>query len=185
MLKNIFTSSVRIKLLKIFFRNPEQQFFVRQLTRTLNEQINSIRRELENLASIGLLSFTEENRKKFYYLNQNFIIYEELKSIFTKIDEDFTDLLSNINSLGSVDFLLLTGSFTNQPTPVDLLLAGEIDRAKLESLLSENYSKDRPVRFSLLSKEDCKFRIEYNDRFILDLLENPANKVLINKLNQN
>ena len=55
MLKQLFTSQVRVKLLQTFVENPGEEFFIRQLTRDLGEQINSIRRELENLRKIGIL----------------------------------------------------------------------------------------------------------------------------------
>jgi hypothetical protein len=52
MLKSLFTSSVRVKLFKHFFLHPNDEFFIRQLTRDLNEQVNAIRRELENWKKI-------------------------------------------------------------------------------------------------------------------------------------
>jgi hypothetical protein len=51
-LKALFSSQTRVKLLSVFLLHPEEEYFIRQLTRLLGEQINSIRRELENLRRI-------------------------------------------------------------------------------------------------------------------------------------
>ena len=55
MLKTLFTSNARVKILKQFFLHPNEQFFVRELTRILDEQVNAVRRELDSLKKIGLL----------------------------------------------------------------------------------------------------------------------------------
>ena len=65
-LDTLFSSKTRVKLLTHFFTKPDDEFFVRELTRMLGEQINSIRRELEKLEKIGLLVSRVEKRKKYY-----------------------------------------------------------------------------------------------------------------------
>jgi len=55
MLGKLFGSNSRVKLLKIFLLHPQNKFYIRQLSRELKLQINSVRRELENLEELGLL----------------------------------------------------------------------------------------------------------------------------------
>ena len=64
-LKALFSSQTRVKLLKTFLLNTEEEFFIRQLTRLLEEQINSVRRELDNLKKIGFVRSRVRNRKKY------------------------------------------------------------------------------------------------------------------------
>ena len=45
-LEKLFGSKTRTKLLSLFFGNPERSFYVREMTRVIEEQINSVRREL-------------------------------------------------------------------------------------------------------------------------------------------
>ena len=61
-LKALFSSQTRVKLLSTFLLHPESEYFIRELTRLLGEQINSIRRELENLRRIGLVKARHRNR---------------------------------------------------------------------------------------------------------------------------
>ena len=84
MLKTLFTSNVRLKILKRFFLNTEKEYYVRELSRDLDEQVNAIRRELDSMHKIGLLKTRSKNRKKYFYLNKFFLIYNELSSIILK-----------------------------------------------------------------------------------------------------
>ena len=64
MLEQIFGSKTRVKLLHIFLSNPEEWFFVRELTRKLKQQVNSVRVELKNLEDVGLLLSEKKDNKK-------------------------------------------------------------------------------------------------------------------------
>jgi len=55
MLGHLFGSNTRVKILKIFLLHPEEKYYIRQLARKLKLQVNSVRRELENLDKFGLL----------------------------------------------------------------------------------------------------------------------------------
>jgi DNA-binding transcriptional ArsR family regulator len=95
MIDQLFGSKTRVKLLKFFFSNQEEEFFVRELTRLLDEQINSIRRELINLADAGVVKSIEKENKVFYRLNKEGDMYEGLDKILApKVVADTTNAKS-------------------------------------------------------------------------------------------
>ncbi|PIR13931.1 hypothetical protein COV49_00580 [Candidatus Falkowbacteria bacterium CG11_big_fil_rev_8_21_14_0_20_39_10] len=55
MLGKLFGSRARVKILKLFLLHPDKKYYIRQLARDLKLQVNSVRRELENLEEFGLL----------------------------------------------------------------------------------------------------------------------------------
>lgn len=55
MLEKLFGSVARVKILKLFLLHPGERHYIRHLARGLGLQINSVRRELENLEKFGLL----------------------------------------------------------------------------------------------------------------------------------
>ena len=62
MLSKLFGSNARVKILKLFLLHPEEKYYIRQISRDIGLQINSVRRELENLEKFGLLkSFSSKN----------------------------------------------------------------------------------------------------------------------------
>lgn len=81
MVDQLFGSKTRVKLLKFFFANQDEEFFVRELTRLLDEQINSIRRELINLADAGVVKSIDKENKVYYRLNKEGELYEGLDKI--------------------------------------------------------------------------------------------------------
>jgi len=181
MLKELFTSNTRIKLLSLFLFNPDKEYFIRQLTRELDEQINSIRRELDNLKKIGLLRSRTKNKKKYFAVNKNFLLFNELRAMFKKVGKTHTEVVKKITKLGNVSFLLFSGQFVDKDGSVDLLIVGEIDKDILEEYL-DSYETKSPIRFSILSQDEFLYRIKCNDKFIKDLVESPENIIGINKI---
>jgi predicted ArsR family transcriptional regulator len=56
MLGKLFGSKARVKILKLFLSSPDEKFYIRQVARELKLQLNSVRRELDNLEQFGLLT---------------------------------------------------------------------------------------------------------------------------------
>lgn len=182
MIKELFSSNTRIKLLKTFLFNTEKEYFIRELTRKLDEQINSIRRELNNLKKIGFLKARSRNRKKYYHVNTDFPIFHELKSIFMKSMNNEMNISKAIAAIGSIDLLVFSGMFVNKPTAqVDIFIVGNVDKQDLEKYLITDLNRN-DIRYSILSKEDFLYRLSLNDRFIIDILGDAGNIIAINKL---
>jgi len=183
MLKSLFSSKARIKLLTTFLLNPDEEFFIRELTRKLDEQINSIRRELDNLKKCGLLKSRVKNRKKYFYTNKDFVIFSELRDIFLKAMNNDSDLIRKITKMGDIDLLVLSGVFVGEKdAPVDLLIVGDLKKEKLEPLLNESSKSGKDVRFTVMTKKDFLYRMEMKDRFIHDLIADEKSIVSVNRL---
>lgn len=183
MLKQLFTSNTRIKLLQTFLMNPQQEYFIRELTRMLDEQINSVRRELDNLKKIGLLKSKTKSRKKYYSVNPDFLILDELTQIVVKVLSSEKRVAQEVEKMGDVKILVLSGLFTNEdPNPVDMLIVGSVDREQLAGYLNNQLSTERPVKFTILTEEDYHYRIECKDKFINEIIANPKNYIPIKSI---
>src|SRR3989338_9107710 len=82
MFEQLFGSKTRVKLLGLFFTNPNRSFYVREITRKIDEQINSVRRELANLLSIGIITSDASQNRLYYEVNQSYEHYKPLAMIF-------------------------------------------------------------------------------------------------------
>ena len=82
MIEQLFGSKTRVKLLQLFYQNPNRSFYVREITRKIDEQINSVRRELSNLLSIGIITSDNTNNRLYYEVDQTFEHYAALSSVF-------------------------------------------------------------------------------------------------------
>lgn len=183
MLKALFSSNTRVKLLIIFLKGDENEFFIRELTRLLNEQINSIRRELNNLKKIGLLKCRSRNRKKYYSVNPNFLLLDELKSMVEKCTDPKKELLRKLQKIGKIDLLLMSGQMVEgSKQPIDLLIVGEMDKDELGDVLRTEWKQEKDIRYAYLSRQDFLYRLKLNDKFIVDMLRDPDSIIAVNKM---
>ncbi|MEK7168005.1 MAG: hypothetical protein AAB791_03325 [Patescibacteria group bacterium] len=195
MLEHLFGSKTRVLLLRLFLNNPEKFFFVRELTRSLGLQLNSIRRELANLERIGILNCCTKDdlekevekslkdNKKYYKLNQNFVFADELRALLIKAQLILeTSLADKVEKLGRIQFFLLSGVFVGQKeSSVDLLAVGEINRRKFNALIAEfERELGQAINYTIMSLEDFRYRRDVTDKFIYDLLEG-KNLVVVDK----
>jgi predicted transcriptional regulator len=190
MVEQLFGSKTRVKLLSLFFNNPGRPFYVREITRKIDEQINSVRRELANLLSIGLVSSDGSNNRLYYEVNPKYEYYEQLRSIFTSMPVKSTDsvvketreedkIIKRLRSTGSITFAFLTGTFARDArTNVDIFVVGDINKARLAKVVAEMEKEmGRELNYSALSPQEYEYRLSLNDRFISNVLE--AKKIVI------
>jgi len=181
MLKKIFGSGARVKLLQQFLSNPNEEFFIRELTRVLDEQINSLRRELENLEKVGLLKSSERNRKKYYRINPHFPLLSEFTSIIRKTNQGNQDFLKKISKLGDIDVLILTGQFLEKESETDIFLIGEVKRPDFQKFLDETFP-EKNLKYVLMTREDFLYRMTLKDKFVQKIFADKENIILKNKL---
>jgi hypothetical protein len=192
MLSKLFGSNSRVKILKAFLFHPEERYYIRQLSRDLDLQVNSVRRELENLEKFGLLvsesgnessekedgTIEEKNsdrqEKKYFRVNKNFPLFEDIKSLIIRSQilhkDDFTkDLLK----AGSIKLLILTGVFVNDFSfPTDVLIVGKVNKGRLLKTIQDLEKElGREVNFTLMSASEFKYRRDIADIFLYNLLE--------------
>ena len=174
MLEQLFGSRTRVKLLRLFLSESDKSYFVREITRIIDERINSVRRELSNLEDMGLLVTYPKDQKKYYQANSNFILFPELKGLILKAQVILEDkLVSDIKALGNIQYMALTGFFVGlQGNSTDILLVGKINRDKLTKLMT-NFEKffNRGINYTVMTTKEYKYRRDLTDRFLYDILE--------------
>ena len=190
----LFGSKTRVKLLNLFSNSPDQKFYVREISRTIDEQVNSVRREMTNLESVGVVKSSTEDRKIYYQANQRFKYYLPLRVIFAgvKIGDDISidKKISDIDKWQSelsyiqneVELLVLFGVLADDPkSNIDMLLVGDNYGHKLSEWASNIENKEgRELNYMILSMEDFYYRYTTQDTFIKGLFES-NHKVIFDK----
>lgn len=192
MVEQLFGSKTRVKLLQLFFSNPNRSFYVREITRKIDEQINSVRRELANLLSIGIISSDTNNNRLYYEVNQNYEYYAPLAAIFgggkpslgTKKVSEPSKTDNDIAAIGNVELAILTGHFTRDDSSgVDILVVGDVNPTQLSKYISEMEKLEaKDLRYTVMSLDEYRYRQQVNDRFI-SLISKSKNQVLVDKHN--
>lgn len=192
MVEQLFGSKTRVKLLQLFYANPNRAFYVREITRKIDEQINSVRRELANLLSAGIISSDTNNNRLYYEVSQKYEHYDAFLSIFGDTGKPAKkakvsikdDAREGLKGLGKVDLALYTGSFTrDESAGIDLFIVGDINAHALEKYVGELEKKEgRDIRYTAMSLEDFVYRRQIKDRFIVTILD-AKKQVLVDKDN--
>lgn len=201
-IEQLFGSKTRVRLLGLFLENPERAYYVRELTRRIDAQLNSVRRELSNLIDMGIILEVEgkiiaqeaddegktkkkkNDKKKYYRADQEFIFFEELRSIMKKSSVLMhKSVVRGLAEKGTIDLLFMTGKFVDDDDiPSDLLIVGNVGLKTLQSAISEFEKKiGWEINYTYMPKDEYVYRKEVKDRFLASIM-NSEKIVLIDKL---
>lgn len=183
MIDALFGSKTRVKLLHLFLSNPGKSFYVREITRLIDEQINSVRRELSNMLEVGIITSDNANNKLYYQVNQHYQHYDSFRAIFvgdvaqkapsTALNEqEETTWRSALTKLSGVRLALIAGTLVKgSASPIDLLVVGKVSQTKLRNLVKQmEKTEGRDLNYSVLSYDDFYYRLSVRDRFINEIL---------------
>ena len=198
MVEQLFGSKTRVKLLQLFYSNPNRSFFVREITRKIDEQINSVRRELSNLLSIGIITSETTNNKLYYEVNQKYEYYEPLQQIFgggvkkagrkaaagTAGSTDEPEAETGLRAVGRIELAVYTGQFTRDETSgIDFLVVGEVNPNALQKYVDElEGQENKSIRYTFMTLPDFRYRQQINDRFAVNIM-NSKKQILVDAHN--
>ena len=185
-IEKLFGSKTRAKLLKLFFENPEKSFYVREMTRVIDEQINSVRRELLNLENIGIIKNETFDNKIYYSANNKHPFTKPLTEIFSKKISSTSDKEVKTSTWEEycrpVKHYLKGLSVTNRlpgQDGIDLLIVGD-DKTKKLTRWAEVVEKKqgKPINYVIMSPDDFTYRKSVKDRFIGEVFEMEISEII-------
>ena len=156
------------------------------MTRVIDEQINSVRRELGNLESIGIIKNESFDNKVYYSANSKHPFYRPMIEMFSKkIDatrehdvrestwEEYIRPVQNY-----LNGLIVINRLPGQDG-LDLLIIGN-DRTKKLTRWAEVVEKKQGklINYSIMTPEDFTYRRSVRDRFIEDVFEMEITEVI-------
>jgi len=193
MIEQLFGSKTRVKLLQLFYSNPNRSFYVREITRKIDEQINSVRRELANLLNVGIISAANTNNRLYYEVNQNYEFYRAFSTIFGQggSNKVFTAKQKkgtvnkekdNLKMLGRLELVIYTGQFTrDESSGIDMLIVGDINQNALNKYVADlEANENKEVRYTVMPLAEFTYRRQIKDRFITTVLASKKQVLLDN-----
>ena len=176
MLRKLFSSRVRVEILSVFLMNPERELYLREVERLTGEDYKNVSMELRNLEEIGLLSSRNEGNLKYFSLNKEFVIYEELKSIFMKTKGAVGILREAVSTKRHIDYAFIYGSFATgeerAESDIDVMVIGGISLEEVLPLIRGPEEKlSREINVSLYGLQEIRKRVKDRDPFIMEVLE--------------
>ena len=196
-LEKLFESIPKVRILRLFMHNLDEQFPVSDIAKRAQVRIAAARRELGKLIGAEIIKqkiirvpgsgsrMTRDKKIKIFQVNTDFPLLPELRDLVIKSSvASRKNILRQIKGMGRVKLAVLSGVFVNSDNArTDLLIVGDdIKKSKLASFLVHTESElGRPIQHTLMDTEEFRYRMDMYDRFLRDILEYPHEKI-INRL---
>ncbi len=178
MLENLIPSKVRRKILELYYHNIDQSYYLREIVRLTDEEVNAVKRELDILHESKVLTRERRTNKVFYALNKNFHLFDEFLRIFTK-QTTLADLIyKNISRLGKIKFIAVSTKFSKKiavkEDEIYVLFVGIVVIPEVESIM-QAAKKDLgwDINYTVMQEDELQFRKRNNDPFIWKFLKQP------------
>lgn len=195
MIDALFGSKTRVKLLKLFLNNPNDSYYVREITRLIDEQINSVRRELSNMVKIGIVTSETVENKLYYKVDQKYPYFVPLRAIFsdekinltetvdvgateiiglpTSLDPEVKYYTKLFENLPGVQAIIIAGRLVRgSVSPIDVLIIGDVPNTKLKTIIkSLERREEADIHYTVLPLEEFSYRRSIRDRFVSEILD--------------
>jgi hypothetical protein len=192
MIDSLFGSRTRVKLLHLFYNNPGKSFYVREITRLIDEQINSVRRELSNMLEVGVITSNTADNKLFYEVSQRYEYYAPLRQIFgdsftSKSDSVVRESTQSweraLMTMKGVRAVVAAGKLVDgSASHIDILIVGSKTPKLLAVLKSIESSEGRELTYAIMEYEEFYYRLSVRDKFVMEPLTN-RHRVILDRNN--
>lgn len=184
-LGKIFGSPARLKVLRLFLFNQDEAFPFAEIVRRTKLSSATVRREVNDLVSSGLIRKKGAHRTARYHVNQRFehltalnLFIRETTSVYPK------KVVGSLKRAGTPRLIALSGIFTGAvESPVDLLVVGDtLDERTLQGAVRELEAQlGREIRYASFATPDFRYRLGIYDRLLRDVFDYP-HRLLIDRI---
>ena len=168
---------VRAKVLAAVFGQPDREWYLTELARTLKMQPSSLQRELEALSKAGILEQRRDGRRVYVKPDKNSPVFADLRGLLEKTAGVIPVLRSELEILGeSIRLAFVYGSVARSEetsvSDIDLMVVGKAGLSDLiPALRNSERILGRPVNPSVYSSEEFQERVRSENHFLTTVLK--------------
>jgi len=169
-------SATRAELLGLFFNNPDDRFYLREIARHIGKDAAGIKRELDNLVKMGLLSREKRGVQKYYFVNKTSPIFSEMKGLIFKTTGVQGAMKTSLSRLKGVKTAFIYGSYARgsekEDSNINLMVIGQANITELNDMVMSLEEKlKRDIDYLVFDEQEYRKRKEMKDHFIRELLK--------------
>ena len=179
-LGNALFSKTQQQVLGLLYGHPDQSFFVNQILRATGMGVHTIKRELDRMTAVGILTMTRIGNQHHYQANPECPIYPELMGTVRKTFGvgDVTRAALEARD-EDIELAFVYGSVAkgeeSAGSDIDLLVvAPDLAYAELmELLVDAEQVLGRPVNPSIYAAAELRDKLAEGNAFITRVMEQP------------
>ena len=166
----IFSSKTRRELFRLYFTNPDNGYYLRELERTLAIPVSMIRKELIRLEKDGVFTSNRKGNLAYFYLNKLYPLFDELKSIVFKTVGIRGLLQKRLQGLKGIEAAFVYGSFAkdeaNAQSDIDVFVIGKVDEhALIREIRQAEKVLKREINYNLYTRNDWQKKRKQKNAF--------------------
>ncbi len=169
MLKTLFSSSTRADVLSLLLNNPDERFYIRQIAGMLKKNPSGIKRELDRLEEMELVTSEKVANLKYFHANKQSALFSELKNLISK-SMGLTGALKNLFKTNSIRAAFIYGPYVDDEDSetVDLYIIGSSTPAVLIGLQDIEKKFNKSINCTFI--DDAEFKLRKKTDAILNRL---------------
>ncbi len=181
MLDKLFTSGIRADIMSLLFNSPEEKFYVREIARLVNKNPSGVKRELDNLKKMDLVTSENEGNLKYFKANRNSPLFPELKGLIAK-SLGLPGALKSILKASDVRTAFIFGPYINNTNlhKLDLFIVSDSNHFdKIFGDIEKRFG--RKINYKVINESEYKSQKKSGDRQLKKLI-NSKKMLLLGKL---
>ena len=157
MLRVLFGSEARVKVLALFMLNPASEYYLREISQRTGLPVRAVERTAKALLEIGLLCREPRGNNVYFSVNRKFPILPEQTDI--KVAFIYGSVAKNEEDLES---------------DIDLFVVGTVAPHTLTPILSQLEGElGREINATVFNEKELGERVRQNDHFVSSVLAEP------------
>jgi len=170
-------SKARQRLLAYYFTNPTARHHLRDLAERLSIDPSNLSKELGRLEREGLFRSEVSGRQKYFQLNRNYSLFDEVRSIVAKTIGAVPLLAQSLKKIEGIGEAYLYGSFARDQqdaaSDIDVLVIGT-PRAEVlaDAMRKLERQLGREINYTVLAPKEFKSRRSRKDAFLENVWHN-------------
>jgi len=174
---NLFKNS-KGEILNLFFKDAEKEYYLREIAKNLDKEPSHFQKALNSLVKEGVLKDERKGNLRFFKLNKNYSLYEEIKKIISKtlgIEARFKKM---INNLAGIEYAFIFGSIAKSKeyseSDIDLMIIGKADQDDFIDKVSELEGElRREINYHIYDKQDAIKKLKEKNSFLVRIFNEP------------
>jgi predicted nucleotidyltransferase len=170
-------SKARQRLLAYYFTNPAARLHLRDLAERLSIDPSNLSKELGRLEREGLFRSEVSGRQKYFQLNREYPLFDEVRSIVAKTIGAVPLITQSLKKIEGIGEAYLYGSFArNQQdaaSDIDVLVIGNPKgEALAEAMQKLERQLGREVNYTVLTRKEFDSRRTRKDALLENVWHN-------------
>jgi DNA-binding transcriptional ArsR family regulator len=181
MLDKLFTSGIRADIMSLLFNSPEEKFYVREIARLVNKNPSGVKRELDNLKKMELVTSEKEGNLKYFKANRNSPLFPELKGLIAK-SLGLPGALKTILKATDVRTAFIFGPYINNTNSPKLNLFIVSDSNHFDKILGDIEKRfGRKINYKVITESEYRAQKKSGNSQLNKLIK-PKKLLLMGKL---